>query len=105
MVPDPAGQAAITTWRVLGKSGDGLTWLECKPETGRTHQNRVHCALALGCPVRGDPVYGDAKGQALHPHARAVPVPLYPSKDPITAAAAVPAPLLATLRACGVAGG
>src|SRR5690242_2147440 len=103
MVADPAGQAAVTTWRVLGK-GDGLTWLECKPETGRTHQIRVHCALALGCPVRGDPVYGDAKGQPLHLHARAVTVPLYPSKPPITATAPVPAHLVAALKACGFSG-
>ena len=103
MVADPAGQAAVTTWRVLGK-GDGLTWLECKPETGRTHQIRVHCALALGCPVRGDPVYGDAKGQPLHLHARAVSVPLYPSKNPIRATAPVPPHLLAALRACGFDG-
>jgi tRNA pseudouridine32 synthase/23S rRNA pseudouridine746 synthase/23S rRNA pseudouridine1911/1915/1917 synthase len=103
MVGDPAGQAAVTTWRVLGK-GDGMTWLECKPETGRTHQIRVHCALALGCPVRGDPVYGDAKGQPLHLHARAVTVPLYPAKDPITATAPVPAHLIAALKACGFVG-
>jgi tRNA pseudouridine32 synthase/23S rRNA pseudouridine746 synthase/23S rRNA pseudouridine1911/1915/1917 synthase len=103
MIVDPAGQAAITTWRVLGR-GDGLTWLELQPATGRTHQIRVHCASALGCPVRGDPVYGDAKGQPLHLHARAVTVPLYPTRDPVRATAPVPAHLLAALRACGFAG-
>ena len=58
MVIDPAGQHAVTDYRVLGV-GDGRAWLELRPRTGRTHQIRVHCA-ALGCPVVGDPVYGRA---------------------------------------------
>ena len=56
MQADPEGQAAVTDYRVLGQA-DGLTWLECRPRTGRTHQIRVHCA-ELGCPVLGDPIYG-----------------------------------------------
>src|SRR5260221_556691 len=51
------GQTAITHYKVLGggsdTSGLGMTWLELKPETGRTHQIRVHCAAA-GCPVIAD---------------------------------------------------
>ena len=58
MTVDPAGQRAITDYRVCGAAG-GRAWLELRPRTGRTHQLRVHCA-ALGCPVVGDPVYGDA---------------------------------------------
>ena len=57
MVVDPAGQRAVTDYRLLGADG-GRAWLELRPRTGRTHQLRVHCA-ALGCPVVGDPVYGD----------------------------------------------
>src|SRR5271168_587663 len=34
------GQHAVTRWRVLGR-GDGIAWLELRPETGRTHQIRV----------------------------------------------------------------
>jgi RluA family pseudouridine synthase len=102
MVPDPAGLSAITDYRVLGRA-NGLAWLELAPRTGRTHQIRVHCA-ALGCPVRGDPVYGRANGQPLHLHARAISLPLYPNKPPIKATAPVPPQLLAALKACGFAG-
>ena len=71
MVVDPAGQHALTDYRVLGLAA-GRTWLELRPRTGRTHQIRVHCA-ALGCAVAGDPVYGEAQGAApLLLHARAI---------------------------------
>ncbi len=99
MVADASGLAAVTDYRVLGR-GNGLAWLELKPRTGRTHQIRVHCA-ALGCPVHGDPVYGRTAGQPLHLHARAVTVPLYPNREPITAIAPVPAHMRAALAACG----
>ena len=95
MVPDAAGQAAVTDWKVRGRA-DGMTWLELQPRTGRTHQVRVHCAL-LGCPVLGDPVYGDGAGP-LHLLARAIALPLDP---PLAATAPPPAHMLAALAACG----
>src|SRR5262245_58633243 len=71
MIIDPAGQKAITDYRVRNAVG-GRAWLELQPRTGRTHQLRVHCA-ALGCPVAGDAVYGDpATEEPLHLYARSI---------------------------------
>ncbi|HVB18405.1 MAG TPA: RNA pseudouridine synthase, partial [Stellaceae bacterium] len=81
MVVDPAGQNAVTDYRVLG-AADGRAWLELRPRTGRTHQIRVHCA-ALGVPVVGDPAYGGPGGTPLQLHARSIALPLYPAKPPI----------------------
>ena len=60
-----------------------MTWLELKPETGRTHQIRVHCAHA-GCPVIADRLYGKAApGQQLHLQRHAIVLPLSKTKPPI----------------------
>jgi tRNA pseudouridine32 synthase / 23S rRNA pseudouridine746 synthase len=91
MKVDPKGQPALTHWRVLGRA-EGLSLLELRPVTGRTHQLRVHCA-AMGWPILGDAIYGTAPrfgGPGLQLHARAVAVPLYANKPPITAEAPVP---------------
>lgn len=64
------GKNAVTHYRVL-KRFDKYTYVECKLETGRTHQIRVHMA-SIGHPVLGDDVYSDRKcpfkldGQTLH---------------------------------------
>jgi tRNA pseudouridine32 synthase/23S rRNA pseudouridine746 synthase len=99
MVTDPAsGQPAITDWRVLG-TGGGLTWLELRPRTGRTHQVRVHCAM-LGTPIMGDERYGIGGG-GLHLLARAIHLPLDP---PVDATAPPPPHMLAALARCGFSG-
>lgn len=105
MKVDLEGLPAITDYRILGAGGD-RTVLELEPRTGRTHQLRVHLA-ALGCPIEGDPVYGErmvAGGDPppLQLHARSVTVPLYPGRAPVTVRAAPPAPMRAALAACGV---
>ena len=64
------GRSAVTTYRMLEAFQDACL-LEIHPETGRTHQIRVHLAF-LGCPVAGDRVYGrrrptvQAPRQMLH---------------------------------------
>lgn len=57
MVHDPAGKAARTGWRLIERRG-ARALVEFLPETGRTHQLRVHAATGLGLPIVGDPVYG-----------------------------------------------
>jgi tRNA pseudouridine32 synthase/23S rRNA pseudouridine746 synthase/23S rRNA pseudouridine1911/1915/1917 synthase len=103
MKTSPEGLPTITDYKLMGRS-DGYSWLELKPQTGRTHQIRVHCA-ALGCPILGDPIYGgeitESETRPLHLHARAVSVPLYPSREPIAATAPVPEHMRALLEACG----
>jgi RluA family pseudouridine synthase len=94
------GQTAVTRYRVLGRA-PGMTWLELKPETGRTHQLRVHCAHA-GCPIIADRLYGKAlPGQQLHLHARAIVLPLSKNKPPIRVEATPPPHMLKALQACG----
>ena len=58
MVHDEAGKSARTHWRRIGTIGD-QSLVEFRPETGRTHQIRVHAARGLGCAIVGDPVYSD----------------------------------------------
>lgn len=66
------GKSAVTEFRVLEKFAD-FTFVECKLQTGRTHQIRVHMA-AIGHPLLGDTKYTARKnpfdicGQALHSH-------------------------------------
>lgn len=64
------GKRAVTHYQVIARSGK-FTSVECRLETGRTHQIRVHMAYK-GHPVLGDPLYGPSRkafgisGQVLH---------------------------------------
>ncbi len=59
------GKPATTHFRTL-KQGNEWSFLECKLETGRTHQIRVHLAH-LGFPLIGDPTYGSRVREAKLP--------------------------------------
>ena len=57
------GKDAVTDWEKLSienRYGRKVTRLRLLPETGRTHQLRVHCAEGLHCPILGDALYGTA---------------------------------------------
>ncbi|MEX2617962.1 MAG: RluA family pseudouridine synthase [Alphaproteobacteria bacterium] len=70
---------AVTLYRVLERSANRLSWVAFWPQTGRTHQIRVH-ATAMGHPVLGDGKYGgadaflptDEVARQLHLHAREI---------------------------------
>ncbi|MGZ7151099.1 RluA family pseudouridine synthase [Bacillus sp. BC08] len=69
MTVDENGKHAVTHFQVLERFKD-FTLVECRLETGRTHQIRVHMKY-IGYPLAGDPKYGpkktlDMNGQALH---------------------------------------
>jgi tRNA pseudouridine32 synthase/23S rRNA pseudouridine746 synthase len=64
MVPDRHGKSAFSRWRRVAVSG-GRALVVFRPETGRTHQIRVHAASGIGIPISGDPVYGRGQGPML----------------------------------------
>ena len=69
-VNEKNGKAAVTHYQVLKRFREH-TYIECRLETGRTHQIRVHMT-SIGHPLLGDEVYGSRKtpfrleGQTLH---------------------------------------
>ena len=86
------GRVAITDYRMLSARMAKirgcrvkLSLMEFTPQTGRTHQIRVHAAEQLGCPIVGDRKYGlttiynlsrmPGVGQALHLHCRSIKLP------------------------------
>lgn len=91
MIAAKKGKPSVSHWRALQTVG-GNTLVEFRPETGRTHQLRVHAVEGLGAPLLGDPVYGP-KGQKLKQtmlHAAGL-VLHRESKTPIEASAPFPA--------------
>ncbi|HVJ53189.1 MAG TPA: RNA pseudouridine synthase [Aliidongia sp.] len=100
VVDEHKGQRAVTHWRRLGGTGQ-FSWLELTLETGRTHQIRVHLA-ALGCPVLGDPVYGEARPDGkMHLLSRRLAVPYWQDRPPVAATAEPPPHMRMPLTACG----
>ena len=106
------GKRAVTHWKVLEPLRDAAL-VECRLETGRTHQVRVHMA-SIGHPLLGDPVYGRApkqrqrellaelgfKRQALHAAHLGFVHPV--SKDRLSFDSALPSDMQELFSALGV---
>lgn len=90
MIAARKGKPSVTHWRRLAVV-EGRTLVEFRPETGRTHQIRIHAVAGLGVPLVGDPVYGDrASGPRTMLHAADLTVPRA-TKPAIVAHAPLPA--------------
>lgn len=93
--PGEDGTRAITEFETRDAARRRAAWLELRPLTGRTHQLRVHCAEALGCPILGDGKYGGAAAHLeelpnqLHLHARVLRLP-HPEGGTLEVAAPLP---------------
>lgn len=72
------GKAAVTPYKVL-KSNEELSLVQLTPQTGRTHQLRVHLAH-IGHPIVGDMLYAGKAAARLYLHAQSLELTL-PSKD------------------------
>ena len=102
MIVAKKGKPAISHWELVQELGPN-SLIRFRPETGRTHQLRVHALKGLGAPLLGDPIYGagpvpGAKRTMLHAESLTV---TRAGKPPITATA----PLPADFRALGAADG
>ena len=99
MIAAKKGKPAVTHWRRRETVG-GLTLVEFRPETGRTHQIRVHALLGLDSALLGDPIYGGGPigmgggGPRTMLHASALTIERG-GKPPIVASAPMPADFIA----------
>ncbi len=87
------GLRARTSWQ-LEKAGKDVAWLTCQPETGRTHQIRVHLS-GIGHPILGDYQYGRTFACPYRPgrmllHASEIAFEQPLSKQPLVIRAALP---------------
>jgi 23S rRNA pseudouridine955/2504/2580 synthase len=108
---DKEGARAITDYRTLDNAAQKFAWLELQPQTGRTHQLRVHC-VAMRTPILGDEKYAepDQNGafgatvaglsDALHLHARALSLP-HPAGGTLVVEADLPPHMQATFATLG----
>lgn len=94
-IDEKDGQPAKTRFRVIERAGNRAAWLELEPQTGRTHQLRVHCA-AIGHPIVGDAKYGGKDAfltggisRKMHLHARRLKLP-HPDGGVLDVSAALP---------------
>ena len=100
--PGQEGKRAVTRYRTVERF-DAAALVSIRPQTGRTHQIRVHFSAA-GHPVLGDRVYGDAPSSAAAPprqmlHARRLGFPHPRTGEPVAAEAPIPDDFQAALEA------
>jgi 23S rRNA pseudouridine1911/1915/1917 synthase len=81
------GKQSVTEYQVIERSGN-LTLLDLKPQTGRTHQLRVHLKH-LGYPILGDTLYGGSPADRLYLHALSLEITL-PNRERKTFISALP---------------
>ena len=79
-MPDANGREAITEYKVI-KQGEKTALVELKPQTGRTHQLRIHMAH-IGTPILGDTVYNTkgTKTDRMYLHAQSLEITI-PGKE------------------------
>ena len=103
---EEGAMSAVTTYRTL-KAKNGVTFIEAKPKTCRTHQIRAHLA-SIGAPIIGDPLYGDLdaadRARPMMLHARRVIIPISKNGEPVTVEAPPPDWMKAMLDEMGVNG-
>ena len=105
---DEEGKRAVTLYATVDHALDRCAWLAMRPVTGRTHQLRVHAAVALGTPIVGDVKYGgprallatDAVSRQLHLHARSIDIP-HPAGGRLRVSAPLPAHMRDTWKFFG----
>lgn len=106
----PDGKFAATDFKVMERAGTRAAFVAFRPQTGRTHQIRVHAADVLHCPLIGDDKYGGAAARLpdmglsdrLHLHARRLRIP-HPALENkiLDITAPLPADLEKSWRALG----
>lgn len=102
---DEGAQYALTRYAVADEAARRASWIVLRPETGRTHQLRVHMA-ASGHAILGDGKYTcdipapEGVSRKLHLHARKLEIPR-PGKPPLVIEAPLPRHMAESFRALG----
>jgi len=106
---ESGARRAVSHYATIDNAANRVTWLALSPQTGRTHQLRVHMA-ALGTPILGDGKYGgtgafpkmEGLANRLHLHARRIRLP-HPERGMIDVKAPLPPHFEASMKSLGFA--